>query len=106
MDEPGENIPSYEAYTLSEQMYLIQIRAKHNRTSFTDNTHAICVFHKLIFDVNHVRPLELTQENLDRCCLGHPEWVYECAVRVSVFVPSKSVYNMIRKHLSKYTTSV
>jgi len=90
-------------HVLFEQMYFMQIRAKSNRTGYTDNTHAICVFHKLIFDVNHVRPLQLTRENLDRCCLGNPEWVYDCTVRLSLFTPTKRVYNFITKHLSNHS---
>ena len=89
------------SHVLFEQMYFIQIRAKSNRTGFTDNTHAICIFHNLIFDVNHVRPLQLTRDNLDRCCVGNPEWVYDASVKVSLFIPTKFVHKIITQYLSK-----
>ena len=79
-----------------ERMYLIQIRAKNSRNCFTDNTHAICIFHKLIFDVNNDNPLRLSQVNLDHCCLGGCCcWVHDDALRVLMFTPTKAVFTNI-----------
>ena len=81
-----------------KRLYFIQIRSKHNLTGDIDNTHAICIFNRLIFDVNNKNPLRLSRTNLDRCCLGDL-WFYDAAVRVEEFTPTASVARFIDKHL-------
>ena len=62
-----------------------------------DNSHAICIFDQLIFDVNLECPLRLNADNLNRCCLGDL-WVYDSPVKIEEFTPTTGV----AKHITKY----
>ena len=91
------------------KLYVIQIRArKKSNCLFTDNAHAICVFNKRIFDVNHCGPLQLDYGNLARCCLNGPQsesWVYDASVRVAVFTPTKRTDRRIQMYMKDILSS-
>ena len=80
-------------------LYFMQIRSRHVHTGDVDNSHAICIFDQLIFDVNIECPLRLNADNLDLCCLGDL-WVYDSPVRVEEFTPTTGVAKFIEKYLS------
>ena len=68
-----------------KSLFLLQISSINVTNQSLDNTHAICVFNNLIFDANHDRPLSLTRENLDKCCLGDVHWVFHHVSQVRQF---------------------
>ena len=51
-----------------------------------DNTHAIAIFDNLIFDANQNKPLSLSEENIDLCLTGGPEYVYHHVNKGYVFI--------------------
>ena len=84
-------------------LYLVQIAAINTTNKDIDNTHAICIFGNLIFDVNHVHPLMLNKQNLDNCCLGGDSWVFHHVSKLAVFSPTRDLFKKIIKvFLSKY----
>ena len=80
-------------------LYFIQICSRHVLTRVLDQTHAICIFDNLIFDVNVADPLALSYTNLDRCCLGDA-CIFDSACQVEMFTPTKGVARFISNHLS------
>ena len=86
---------------IRKNLYFLQIRSKHVVTGVIDNTHAICIFDNLIFDVNVPDPLPLSRSNLDRCCVGGDEWIFDAVSRATMFTPVKGVATFISKHLRK-----
>ena len=82
----------------SHVLYLFQIRSVNEDTKEVDNSHAICVFNRLIYDANLKKPLPVNKVNLDKCCVGGKSWVYQCAVRCSRFQPSKKLKKFIQRH--------
>ena len=82
----------------SHVLYLFQIRSVHEDTKEVDNSHAICVFNRLIYDANLENPLPVNKVNLDKCCVGDESWVYQFAVRCSRFQPSKKLKKFIQRY--------
>ena len=94
-------IPLFPTYKYV--LYLVQIAAINATNKDIDNTHAICIFGGLIFDVNHDQPLVLTKQNLDNCCLGGDSWVFDHVSKLAVFSPSRDLLKKILKDFpSKY----
>ena len=84
-------------------LYLVQIAAINTTNKDIDNTHAICIFGGLIFDVNHAQPLVLDKQNLDNCCLGGDSWVFDHVSKLAVFSPTRDLLKKIIKDFaSKY----
>ena len=62
-------------------IFVVQLCSRHVLSDITDNSHSVSLFDNKIFDWNFDQPLTLTQDNLDRCCLGE-DWVYKHCSRV------------------------
>jgi len=73
----------------NDVLYLFQIRAVHINTKDVDNTHAVCIFNRLIYDANFDRPLDFNKINLDKVCVGGNSWVFDMVVRCASFTPRK-----------------
>lgn len=71
-----------------KHLFVIQLSSISLTNRSLDNLHAICVFDGLIFDANAKNPLPLTRKNLDKCCLGGADWVFDHVSRVREFAPS------------------
>ena len=101
-----ENKPSFDILQCTikcNALHLCQIRAVHIDTTDVDNSHAICVFNNLIFDANIDSPLEMSRENLNRCCVGGSSWIYQMVVKCAVFTPNHNVTRFVLKNLRKIT---
>ena len=94
----GSSICPLRSSLDSHVLYLFQIRSVHEDTKEVDNSHAICVFNRLIYDANLENPLPVNKVNLDKCCVGGKSWVYQFAVRCSRFQPSKKVKKFIQRY--------
>ena len=78
-------------------LYLVQICSINTTNEDIDNTHAICIFGGLIFDVNHIHPLKLDKQNLDNCCLGGDSWVFHHVSKLAAFSPARKLLKKIVK---------
>jgi len=72
-----------------ESLYVLQISST-NVNTFNDhltwdNTHVLCVYGGLIFDANMQGPLELTENNIDLCCVGGDEFIFHHVSRAHRF---------------------
>lgn len=74
--------------TVPDHVYLVQISARF-KNSF-DNSHCIVVYNGKIFDINHSKPLSLTRDNLDLCCVGDG-WMFSHISRKMMFLPTKDM---------------
>ena len=85
-DFKSEHIPCENFNPLlvdSGHIFVLQICSVYvPNKKIVDNSHSVCLFDKKIFDWNFEKPLSLTKDNLDRCCLGGEDWVYEHCSRV------------------------
>ena len=97
----GSSICPLRSSLDSHVLYLFQIRSVHEDTKEVDNSHAICVFNRLIYDANLENPLPVNKVNLDKCCVGGKSWVYQFAVRCSRFQPSKKLKKFIQRYSEK-----
>ena len=79
-------------------LHVVQIRSISVTHKEVHNTHAICTFNGKIFDSNHEDHLSLTKDNLDTCCPGGVEWIFDGLSRVYRFTPSKRYKRRIEKH--------
>lgn len=83
---------------LMNVLYLFQLRAINAVTKQLDNTHAICVYNGLIYDANNEDLLQFCQSNLDKCCLGGKNWIFDGMSQTASFKPKPSVLRFITKH--------
>jgi len=74
----------------NDVLYLFQICSVNVNTKDVDNSHAICVFNGLIYDANFDRPLIFSRMNLNRCCVGSDDWIFERISRCATFTPTRS----------------
>ena len=65
---------------------------------YHDNTHCIVIVDKLIFDSNQHSPLDLTECNLNMCCLGGDGWVFHHVSRGYEFIPSSKLQRQMNKN--------
>ena len=85
----------HPAYDYLDHPYLVFLqlcsvsRLDADNDGLWDNTHAIAIFDNLIFDANQNKPLSLSEENIDLCLTGGPEYVYHHVSKGYVF----SAYN-------------
>ena len=79
-------------------LHVVQIRSINVTNKEVHNTHAICTFNGKIFDSNHEDHLSLTKDNLDTCCPGGVEWIFDGLSQVYRFTPSKRYKRRIEKH--------
>ena len=83
-------------------LYLIQLSSQCDDDPIsTDNFHCVTIFDELIFDNNIQTPLSLTPENLDKCCVGGPSYVFHHCSRVVRFTPTKKKKELIDRNLSQ-----
>ena len=69
-------------------IFVVQLCSRHLLSGVTDNSHAVALYNNKIFDVNFDQPLTLTQDNLNRCCIGE-DWGYKHCSRVKLIsIPS------------------
>jgi hypothetical protein len=69
---------------ISEYPTILQLQASDG-----DNQHVVGIVDEWVFDSNNHFAVELTKENLDRCCLG--EVVFKQAATAWRFVPTKEM---------------
>ena len=67
------------------KVYLVQITSQLNGR--LDNSHAVVIYNRKLYDINHTIPLSLTKENVNLCCVGS-EWKFHSVCRVTAFVPT------------------
>ena len=87
------------------KLYLIQITSKHTgdvtSQMSTDNSHSVAVFNNMIFDHNFKTPLQLSKDNLNKCCVGGSSYVFKYCSRVVELTPTTDTERIIRKNLFK-----
>ena len=94
------SVKSFNLWNLEEYvLYLFQIQAIHVATKDVDNTHAVCVFNSKIFDANIEDPLDFNIPNLNACCLGGEDWVFNRLSKIAMFKPKKAVRRFIMKKI-------
>ena len=75
-----------------ENIVLVQLCAVSHKVSQKgsyDNTHAVVICQNLIFDANHNKPLELTEDNINSCLVGGKKHMYHHVSRAYKFVFKK-----------------
>ena len=88
-----------------ESLYVVQLSSQcDGNPESKDNFHCVSIFNKLIFDNNIETPLPLSKENLDKCCVGGPSYVFHHCSRVVRFTPTEKKKKLIVKNLSQQNT--
>ena len=81
-------------------LYVIQISSQFEDISQSeDNCHCISIFDGRIFDNNIQTPLELSKDNLNKCCVGGPSYVFHHCSRVVQFAPTIRKKKLILRNL-------
>ena len=66
-------------FAQEENIVLVQLCAVSHKVSQKgtyDNTHAVAICKKLIFDANQNKPLHLTEDNINLCLVGGKKHMY------------------------------
>ena len=88
-----------------EKLVVAQICAapyRHfNNRAFRDNQHSIVVTRGLIFDANMRHPISLSEDSLDKCCVGGSEFVLHHVSRAFEYTPTAITADVCAKTIRK-----
>ena len=84
-------------HTIKALQICSALKGYYNDSKYHDNTHCVAIVNGMLFDSNNIKPIKLSRQNLDLCCVGGDMWVFHHISITYEFVPGKSLKKQMKR---------